>query len=524
MSQFLAASLNTEENPEHLPEPLLATAPPTRRLVGNFASVAFGLGAARAATLVTMLLLARLLSPEDLGRYGTAISAVGVFVMISVAGVQTATARVVADFQTRGLSVGKLMFNAFSLTALLSMAVTALAYAAVGPAAEAFTQHQGLALLIRIVAWTVPVLTLVQVAAACLQGMQEFRGYRNAFTAYAFLTLPVTWFMAKRFHVVGALWAVLVVNSLVLAYFIYLIRNHLHRNGDRFHFQFDRAAMKAVFHVSVPLALSNIALAATWWGANLVLARLQGFREVSFYAVGLGIFQTLAFLPNALSTTTLPLLTGHHSRGDREQFTDTLDASIRMVWAITLPIVAVLVVCSWPLCLYFLGPKFVAAAPAVRWMSVAALIGTCGFVFAPAVIGAGRVWLSFFLNVVWIAVFGAALTPMATRYGSAGVAGTILGAYVVQIGILLLLFGRGLQTALLRLVFTLAVILVPAAMLSGSVGAGIARGILYAFSSGGIAVVICWFVLIMPIERQRLVGRLRTLAGSRLAPANSGQQ
>jgi O-antigen/teichoic acid export membrane protein len=478
-----------------------------RKVVSGFSSVAVGMAVARAGVFLNLAMLARLLGAADLGRYATVAATISIFVNFSLFGIHAATAQMTTAYRARDdKRLGRLLFNVLSITGTLSIILALLVLAFVGPVAERFARTPGLAGLIALVVWNVPLIALIQVVNSALQGFEEFHPLTWGYVLSGVLLVSFSAGLAKLYGLRGALWGFGIANLLLLAFVFWLLVRALGRHGVRLEYR--RGLWKEIFSFSAPLSVSGVAVIVAWWGTSLYLARTHGFTEVGYYSAGLMVFQLLQFLPGALIVPSLPVLTNRFTLQDAAGFRQTLDSVQRLLWVPSLAVVASVWFLAKPIAVHFLGPNFAPAADVLRWMGLAGLLSASCSIFGAALVSAGRVWMTFLFSMCWVLCFCGLAFALVPARGATGAALAACAAYLIMVAALWWYCASRFGSSVLRLALAAAAILLPSfwlaplareagvaatlALGAGSVVTALVAAALLALSSGQRRDVLQW--------------------------------
>src|SRR5438552_254 len=218
-----------------------------------------------------------------------------------------------------------------------------------------------------------------------------------------------------------------------------------------------------------PLAASTLAVVGAQQILQLLLLRLHGASEVGLLGGARKLTEAIGLLPQALMLSVLPALalaavTPAGAAGAARE-------AARGLVIVLLPPAAALALWAEPVLVRFFGPSFAAAAPVLRVLAPAALLGATGAVLMNLLVAVGRQRplprVTAGAGAGMIAL-GAALVP---AYGALGAAAAFLAASLAG------------QVALLALPATrpeaapvLAAVVPPLGLGAAAVGAAVALG------------------------------------------------
>jgi len=231
----------------------------------------------------------------------------------------------------------------------------------------------------------------------------------------------------------------------------------------------DPAMRRALIAEAWPLAASTLAVVGAQQVLQLLLLRLHGASEVGLLGGARKLTEAIGLLPQALMLSVLPALalaavTPAGAAGAARE-------AARGLVIVLLPPAAALALWAEPVLVRFFGPSFAAAAPVLRVLAPAALLGATGAVLTNLLVAVGRQRTLLRVTAgaaAGMIALGAALVP---AYGALGAAAAFLAASL------------GGQVALLALPATrpeaapvLAATLPPLGLGAAAAGAAVALG------------------------------------------------
>jgi O-antigen/teichoic acid export membrane protein len=404
---------------------------PLRRLIRNSTLnlLAFGFGGV--CTVVVVFTLARGLGKEGLGQYYTIYALVVLVQLITEAGVATILTRRLARApaawkETVGEAAGLLVLAILASTVCL----LALGYVWV-----AWQKDPSGPTLFALAALVCAGMHAQRFGAGVFQAFEQF-GYENVgrifqsalFMGGLLLLLPRTGGLLTAL-------AVLAASHLAEALFLGINLQWKHRC---LRWRCSPALVRGWLSEAVPLGLADLLRRATWQTDTLLLGFLQPLAVVGVYSVAYRPLGPLNWVPQAILVAAFPSF-ARLAEEDRPGLSRAFQASIRLLWIISLPLAVGIGVCAEPIVLLLAGPEFLGAVPLLRL-----LIGiTClsylsyQFRFLLTAVGQRRAYLRLVLLVLALEVgVEAALIPW---WGALGAAtGSVLGELVFTfVGLLL---------------------------------------------------------------------------------------
>lgn len=170
-----------------------------------------------------------------------------------------------------------------------------------------------------------------------------------------------------------------VVNIAVPLFDILIYGIVAHKNYGPFKFGFDVKFIKQLFIWTFPFTLLTVFSIYNRIDM-LLLPHLRSFEETGFYSAAYKFWDILAFFPAVIGISLFPFFANVLSRGQKDQARAGLETYTRYMIAIGLPVAVGAFVLSYQLTLAFYGTEFIAAAPAMWLLVLAAAIL---FIYSP---------------------------------------------------------------------------------------------------------------------------------------------
>lgn len=460
---------------------------------------------------LSSLVLARLLTPHEIGVFSVGVAAVGL--------VHTFREFGVSNFliQERELT-DETVRTALTVTAALSWSLgVALILAA--PALAGFYAEPGVGQVLTVVALNFFLIPFGSTGMALLRRHLRFRAVAVVNLLGALATAGVsTGLAAVGVGVMSLAWGAVAGVAVTVAAAVLYVRNFRHyvpclRRWRRV-LSFGGVATAAAFAGEVGQAAPDI-----------ILGRVLGFQAVGLFSRAMSLVTLLnRALYDALLAVAVPALAARLRAG--EDIKEPIERTSAYVTAVVWPACAVLAILADPLILVLFGPQWEAAAPVARLLLVAAMVAAPVFAVQPALIAAGRIERVLHLRLVVVVpqvTLTLLLSPLGLKAVAAGWVVTALVSLWVSLRLLqplvpltwreLYRTGRP-SFALVALAALPAV--VGLALWNGSTASG-----LLVLAGVGVAGVALWLagvvVLRHPVVKE--VQRVAAWAGGRVGPA-----
>jgi PST family polysaccharide transporter len=373
----------------------------------------------RLGTVVTGIVLARLLSPSDYGDFAVALVVLNALLSINELGVSLAIVRWPGDPQRIVPTVQTLSTccsaGLYLLTLLLAPTIAGLLGSS---AATPLVQVLALSMIVDGAA-SVPAALLTRAFHQGQRMIADLAGLvvNTAITIGLAVLGHGAWSLA-----IGYL-AGNVVTSLLIVVFA----------GGRIRFGFDRTQVRDLLNFGLPLAGSSLLVFGVLNIHYVVVGAVLGPVALGFYMLA---FNLSSWPVNMFSMAVRRVAMPAFARlsADRGALTDAFARSIALLMAATLPVCAILAVLAEPVIRIVYGPKWEAAAAALRWLAVLGACRVAAELAYDLLVGAGRSRAVFVVQGIWLGALTPALFIGAHLGGIGGLAFAQAAVAVAVVG------------------------------------------------------------------------------------------
>lgn len=308
--------------------------------------------------IATTAVIARLLTPAELGVYAVAIGLVMLVEAMRVFGVNS--------YVVRACRIDRaLVRSALGLSVVFSLAL-ALAALALAVPAGAFYGNEGVARCIRILALNMAISPWPGLAQALLQRDRRFRALLHVQIWPAMVGAAVSILLVLAgFSYEALAWSVLAQN-LVMLFVAVAARPKVFVWWPRF------GGFAPLLSFGAALTAANVANQIGARMDELVLGRVQGLAPAALYDKAGALSRLVwVYLFPALSQVLLPTFAQEIAAGEKAEdvYLRRLSIGAVLLW----PLLAGLALFSWPLITILYGPQWLAAAPVASVLAVATM-------------------------------------------------------------------------------------------------------------------------------------------------------
>ncbi len=306
------------------------------------------------------ILVARMISVEEFGRYTFALSFATIFSVFVDIGLTQALIREVAKFRDKGTVY-------LTSTLLLKGLLSILVYGAIIVA-------------INLLGYSAEVKNLVYVSALIMLLDQftlsfwgVFRGFQNLkFEAIsviinqALIVITGVTILYLHLPLIFLMVPFLVGSSFNLLFSGVSVRKKLNVKLD---WHFDKDVIKFLVKLAVPFALIAIFSRIYGYIDSVMLSKMVGDKAVGLYSAAMKLPFALQFIPAALAAAIFPAFTANFV-SDKEQLRRTFDRVMNVLILMVVPISAGTIVLAEPIVRVFFSAKYLAAVPSLEILMV----------------------------------------------------------------------------------------------------------------------------------------------------------
>lgn len=398
---------------------------------GAFWSLA-GAGISRGLTLVSSILIARMLGKEGFGRLGVIQNTVGMFGVFAGFGMGLTATKHVAEYRSADPQrAGRVVV----LTETVTLATSFLVVLALAVSAPWLAQHTladtQLGPLLLLGGLLIPFSALNGVQTGALSGLEAFKAIAKANFWSGLLSFPVLLAGAYWWGITGA------VLGLVTTQFANCVLSHLALRSEAARFdislRFTRISHEKgiLWDFSFPTVLSNaMGWCANWICTAMLVNQPRGYSEMGIVSASNQWRAALMFLPGLLISATLPMLASEH-RNEPRDFGRVMQLSHRMLVFLVVPI-ALSTMLAAGLIMTLYGHGFAQGRPALVYTLAATAIVAISSPAGSAIIAKGRMWLSLVLTLSNAGIFISLTHLLIPPFGAAGLACAFLAANFLQ--------------------------------------------------------------------------------------------
>ncbi len=388
---------------------------------------------ARSITMLTSIVLARILPASSYGALGIIQSTVGMFGVVAGAGLGLTLTKYVSELRDKDPAKARQYYQLSLGIAWGSSILIAAVFFVLGAwIARTILGQPSLAAELRIGAFIALFAAIGGVQLGMLTGAERFDAVNVSIIVKSILTFAGIALGAAYWGLAGAVVALVAAEAACVVLNHYYIRAtwaRYHPGGQAKPATF--SDFKQVMAFSVPALLSSLSTQpAIWLSSSLVVRQPGGLDAIAYFTAADRWRQLLLFLPSALSTNTLPLLSNLSGTGNRSGFNHVLKLNVLLnSVAIFIPVLITIVASRALMALF--GHQYTGSSLTLSVLAVAAIFMVANNVLGQVVVSKGLIWARLLLDIVLGCVLLAAAFLFVPTYLDLGLAAAYLVAYAV---------------------------------------------------------------------------------------------
>lgn len=407
-----------------------------RRLFrGSIWSVVAAMGA-RASTLCAMILTARYLDQSAFGMLGLIQTTVFMSGVFAGTGTGIAAMKLIAEYRdSDSKRAAEVISSSLALTLILASALAMALFCLCPWLATAVLRQPEITRPLQVGAILLPLTALNMTQNGVLAGFEVFRLLAVTNLLAGALALPVLLLAAMTGELLWVVFGLTIAMFLNCAVFHIAIRRAARQREIPFQMAWKIPNVHpALWKLALPAVLFAMLTAPTDWTCFAILARSEGgFDELGVFNAANHWFNICRFIGQNLTVPLIPILASLAAApGDAaslRRFRGVLRQGLLTNLLLAIPVILFGMLASrWIMGLY--GPEYVDDWPTLVLLLACAVAFTIQMPVLRALHAAGRIWLTFALNLLWAFVYVAA-TLWLVDSGSQGLATARLLSYVV---------------------------------------------------------------------------------------------
>jgi O-antigen/teichoic acid export membrane protein len=409
------------------------TLPALRRLAtGAFWSV-LGSGVSRLLAVAAAILVARELGAVPFGELNLVQGTTGMLMALGGFGLNaTATKFLAGRYRGDPVGAGRIVVLSAVSSAAFGALTAVLLFANASWVAGDLLAAPQLAPALRLGSVLLVLGPVNGTQLGILMGLERFRLIALVTTASAAASVPLLVAGARLGGMLGGVGGVVASTAVATAFHAAAVQRAMREAGIRAVYRDAPREWRLLFSYSVPMTLSNLLLAPVTWVTSAIVAhQAAGLRELGLFAAANQWRNAIVLVATSAGAVVFPLFSHLHDSGRARAFARAFWAAAGVTAAASLVGAGALAAVS-PALMRTYGAEFAGANRVLVVLVVAGAVSAPLTIVGHALAGAGRMWLTLALNLVWACAMLGTTYVLRSR-GAMGLSLAHLAAYGVHL-------------------------------------------------------------------------------------------
>ncbi|MBN2424627.1 MAG: lipopolysaccharide biosynthesis protein [Calditrichaceae bacterium] len=361
----------------------------------------------RILSFIRIVILARILNPDDFGLFGIALITVSIIEQLTQTGFQTALIQ-------KDSSIND-YYNVYWTTQVLRSFVISFILFFIAPLIASFFNEPRSINLIRIFAFTIIIRSFVNPAILILTKELQFN------KKYIYQTIPnlidfiITVIFAFYYRNVWALIFGLIGKTMTSLILSYIIVRHTPK------FDIDFSKMRELSKYGRWVFLNNLIGYLCLESDKFFVSKIFGTISLGFYQIGYRFSNLLTSeITQTISAVTFPAYS--KIQNEKAKLKQAFLKSFRLITFISLPIAILTIYFAKELIIYILGEKWLPAINILRFLVLAGIFRSISAIWGSLYYATGVPKYDFIKNFCRLIIILSSIFPLLNRYGTEGAA------------------------------------------------------------------------------------------------------
>lgn len=374
----------------------------------------------RILKILISVITVRFLGPTNLGILSIFQNIYDIFSSIINTGMSAGIAKYTAEYKNRNKNnLEAFLSTALSSIFLISLSVAILYFCISDTIANRIYNEPIIASLMKISSITLVLSAIITFEEGFLQGLQKIKYLAVFGIINTVISLPLTYIFIVKLGLIGTIIASIIGALINIILYLRFINWQLKVENIKLKIEINKNYIKKLFNYSFPIFLGSILLRPARLYGQSYLAIKENFLEVGYFKVAFGLYNLISFIPAAISTPLLPMIS-EISNTEVERSSDIYSKIIKIVLLLTLPFIILAGLLSKYIILVLYGKEFIEATLITHILIISAFFGSISTLVENLFLGTGETWKILYLNAYMAVVFVLSSYLFITKYGTIG--------------------------------------------------------------------------------------------------------
>ena len=370
-------------------------------------AIVFGTGGAIIAKGILLLfnvIIARIITAAEYGQYSIINNTVQTFTIFAGAGIGSSLSMYVALYRDKDKNlVGIIIKTLLVFNVFISILVALMMFFLSDKISSLISEEVDISGFLKVTSLTIFFTSMALMFQNILQGFEKFRKIALCQLISNVVMIIVGVLITIKFKTVGAIIALLILNTLMTGFFVIVLRKVLKENKIKLKFKINSTVNEAIKKVAIPALLSSLFVVPILWITNSIFTKNNSFEEFAAFSVCLQWYTILNYIPQQLGQVK-PIYTQLYDENKMAEFKKISYRMIIFSMAFSFFTSVVLGIFSG-LLLRMYGDFYTEYTIPFIIMLISAILYSAQSQFGSIFYAIGKIWLSFALNVFWAVIF-----------------------------------------------------------------------------------------------------------------------
>lgn len=401
---------------------------------------------ARGSSLFGSILIGRILNVDGFGRLGVVQNTVGLFGVLAGAGLGLAMTKFISEYRNKPERLQTMISAGLQINYVVSAGLALIFFLSASVLANQVLGDQSLVGELRLASVMILFSALNGVQVGVLSGFEDFRSIAISQSVRGILLVTLMVAGALIGHVQGALLGLVLADfASVILNRVFLLRLTRTYGLSLALTGIDTFEYRTLLAFSVPALLASVVTQpAIWIGTVLLTNQPNGYNAVGLFYAADKWRQMVLFVPSAISSVILPMLSNLYSSDQRGYRRIAWLSVLSNVIIVVIAIIILSLVSQQLMEMY--GKDFIGGTSTLLVLLWSALFAVTNTVLGQVLVSRGLMWARFWLDLLLatlLLVFSWLLIPIYFQLGFAyatllafGVTTCVLITYIAFKGLM----------------------------------------------------------------------------------------
>lgn len=384
----------------------------------------------RGLGLIAAVVVARLLGPQQFGELGIIQSTVGLFGTVAGFGLGLTGNKHVAEFRRADpAKAGRIIAASSLFSWITGGVVTALFVTFAASLAASVLAAPQLTRLLQFSGLLVFLGAINGAQTGALAGFEAFKSLARVSLMSGLLSFPVTVLFAVSWGLPGAVWALIVVQTIGCVLNHLALRREAKKNCVPVGYRGCLSEASLLWNFSLPALLGSAVTTPALWAANALLVNQPGgYLSMGVYNAVSRIKQVPELVLSVLVAPLIPVLSERRAVGDARGYGRATTTAFILSSLVVAPVILLQI--AFPTLTYLpYGEAFQGAPALVQWLMFHGLLAGVFFPLGAVLTSQSRMWLNFVLNAAFSMIFVVLSWQLVPERGAIGLGTALAAAY-----------------------------------------------------------------------------------------------